>query len=86
MSNTSMKIAFAVLLVLAPAASFAQIGGRTPGGAGSGNLPVSGIAPGPANAGGINNVGVDPSGIGNASRIAPLPPPRISAPVVPEFK
>jgi hypothetical protein len=86
MSNTPMKIGFAVLLVLAPAASFAQIGGRIAGGAGSGNLPISGIAPGPANVGGINNVGVDPSGIGNASRIAPLPPPRISAPVVPKFK
>ena len=28
----------------------------------------------------------DPSGIGNASRIAPLPPPRITVPVVPQFK
>jgi hypothetical protein len=88
MSNTSMKIAFAVLLVLAtPAASFAQFAGtRMAGGAGSGNVPISGIAPGPANGGGMNNVMVDPSGIGNASRVAPLPQPRIAAPVIPKFK
>jgi len=85
MSNTAAKIAFALLLSLAtPAASFAQA--RTAGGAGSGNLPISGIAPGPANAGGMNNVMVDPSGVGNASRVAPLPPPRITVPVVPKFK
>ena len=85
MSNTS-KIAFALLLTLAtPAASFAQAA-RIPGAAGSGNVPISGIAPGPANAGGLNNVMVDPSGIGNASKVAPLPPPRISVPVVPKFK
>jgi hypothetical protein len=34
----------------------------------------------------MNNATVDPSGIGNASRMAPLPPPRISAPVIPKFK
>ena len=83
MSNSSAKIAFAVFLILAtPAASFA----RMAGGAGSGNVPISGIAPGPANAGGMNNVMVDPSGIGNASRMAPLPQPHIAAPVIPKFK
>src|SRR5882757_6638934 len=81
MSNTAAKIVFA----LTPAASFAQAS-RIAGAAGSGNLPISGIAPGPANAGGMNNVMVDPSGIGNASRVAPLPSPRISVPVVPTFK
>jgi hypothetical protein len=88
MSNTSIKIALAVLLVLAaPAASFAQFAAtRMAGGAGSGNLPISGIAPGPANAGGMNNVMVDPSGIGNAARMAPLPQPRIAAPVIPKFR
>jgi hypothetical protein len=88
MSNTSMKIAFAILLALAtPAASFAQFAGtRTAGGPGSGNVPISGIAPGPANAGGMNNVMVDPSGIGNASRMAPLPQPHIAAPVIPKFR
>ncbi len=83
MSNTPTKIALAFLIVLAaPAASYARIAGA----AGSGNVPISGIAPGPANAGGLNNVMVDPSGIGNASKVAPLPPPRITVPVVPKFK
>jgi hypothetical protein len=88
MSNTSVKMAFAILLVLAtPAASFAQIAGtRMAGGAGSGNVPISGIAPGPANVGGMNNVMVDPSGIGNASRMAPLALPRVTAPVIPKFR
>jgi len=42
--------------------------------------------PGPANVGGLNNVLADPSGIGNASRMAPLPPPLITVPVIPQFK
>jgi hypothetical protein len=83
MSNTSAKIGFALFLTLAtPAASFA----RTAGLVGSGNVPISGVAPGPANVGGLNNATVDPSGIGNASRVAPLPPPRISVPQIPKFK
>jgi hypothetical protein len=28
----------------------------------------------------------DPSGIGNAQKVAPLPPPHISVPTVPQFK
>jgi hypothetical protein len=83
MSKTSAKIALAFFILLAaPAASFA----RTAGEAGMGNVPISGIPPGPANAGGMNNVMVDPSGIANAARVAPLPPPRITVPVVPRFK
>jgi hypothetical protein len=83
MSNTSTKIAIALFIFLAaPAASVA----RSAGEAGMGNVPISGIAPGPANAGGMNNVTVDPSGIANASKIAPLPQPNISVPVVPQFK
>jgi hypothetical protein len=83
MTNTSVKIALAFLVLLAaPAASYA----RMAGGAGSGNLPISGIPAGPANAGGMNNVIVDPSGIGNASKMAPLPQPRITAPTIPQFK
>jgi hypothetical protein len=83
MSNTSAKIAVALLVLLAaPAASLARSAGQ----AGMGNVPISGIAPGPANAGGMNNVMVDPSGIGNASRIAPLPQPHIAPPVIPQFK
>ena len=86
MSNTAAKIAFVLLLSLTtPAASFAQTA-RIAGAAGSGNVPINGIPPGPANVGGLNNVTVDPSGIGNASKIAPLPPPHITIPVVPRFK
>jgi len=76
MSNTSVKVAFAFFVVLASAAaSFA----RPAGSAATGNVPISGIARGPANAGGINNSVVDPSGVGNASKIAPLPQPHIAA-------
>jgi hypothetical protein len=82
MSKTAAKIAFALLLTVATsAASFAQAA-RIAGTAGSGNLAISGIPPGPANAG----VMVDPSGIGNASRVAPLPQPSITVPAIPEFK
>jgi hypothetical protein len=84
MSNSSAKIVLASVVVLAaiPAASFA----RTAGQVGAGNVPISGIAPGPANAGGMNNAAVDPSGIGNASRVTAPPPPRISVPQIPRFK
>jgi hypothetical protein len=86
MPNSSVKIAFAIFAVLAtPAASYAQFA-RSAGSPAAGNVPISGIAPGPGNAGGMNNVAVDPSGVGNASRMAPLPPPRISAPAIPKFK
>lgn len=83
MSKTSTKIILALLAVLAvPAASFARAAGE----AGMGNVPISGIAPGPANIGGMNNAGVDPSGIANSNKVAPIPPPRITVPVVPRFK
>ncbi|MEA2885946.1 MAG: hypothetical protein QOD11_306 [Bradyrhizobium sp.] len=83
MSKTSAKIILALLAVLAaPAASFA----RSAGEAGMGNVPISGIASGPANAGGLNNAAVDPSGIANANKVAPIPPPRITVPTVPRFK
>ncbi len=86
MPNTTLKIAFAFFLVLATStASFAQFA-RSAGSAATGNVPISGVAQGPANAGGMNNVVVDPSGVGNASRVAPLPPPRITAPAIPKFK
>jgi hypothetical protein len=81
MSSTTARIAFAVFIFLsAPAASFAQMAGE----AGAGNLPISGIPLGPANAGA--HVLADPSGIGNASRMAPRPPPHITVPVIPQFK
>lgn len=83
MSKCVKTTAVVLLLVLAaPAASFARAAGE----AGMGNVPISGIAPGPANAGGMNNAMVDPSGIGNANKVAPIPPPRITVPVVPRFK
>jgi hypothetical protein len=34
----------------------------------------------------MNNATVDPSGIANASKVAPIPPPRITVPAVPRFK
>src|ERR1700692_516785 len=99
MSNASVQVAIALFIFLTPpAASFARgghggghagfgaIGGlfpRAAGSAGTGNVPISGIPRGPGNAGGINNVKVDPSGIGNAARIATLPQPSIAAPSLP---
>jgi hypothetical protein len=94
MSNTSVKVAMALFMVLTPlGASFARgghgggpagsaaMGGfaRPAGSAATGNVPISGIARGPANAGGMNNSVVDPSGVGNASKVAPPPQPHISA-------
>jgi hypothetical protein len=88
MSNRALKIAIALSMVLtAPAASFARGGhggfARAAGSAGTGNVPISGIPRGPGNAGGLNNAAVDPSGVGNASRIATLPQPHIAAPTQP---
>jgi hypothetical protein len=98
MSNASVKVAIALFAILTPpAASFARGGhggghagfaamgafSRPAGSAGMGNVPISGIARGPANAGGINNSTVDPSGIGSAARMATLPQPHIAAPTPP---
>src|ERR1700736_6710062 len=90
MSNRAMKIGVALSIVLTPpAASFARGGGghggfaRLVGSAGTGNVPISGIPRGPANAGGLNNATVDPSGHGNASRMGTLPQPNIAAPTQP---
>ena len=95
MSNASVKVAIALFICLTPPAAsfargghggghagFAAMGGfpRPAGSAGTGNLPISGIPRGPANAGGMNNAAVDPSGIGDAARIATLPQPRTAAP------
>ena len=98
MSNSSVKVAIALFMVLTPpAASFARGGhggghagfaamgafSRPAGSAGMGNVPISGIPRGPANAGGLNNATVDPSGHGNASRMGTLPQPNIAAPTQP---
>jgi hypothetical protein len=63
-SPVLLGIALAMLLATV---SFAQDAG------------VSGIPLGPANINGLNNTGRDPSGIGNASKVAPLPGPSIHA-------
>jgi hypothetical protein len=83
MPNTSTKIALAFFVSFAaPTASFAMMAGE----AGAGNSAISGIPSGPATRGGIDNVIADPSGIGNASRMAPLPQPHITVPTIPQFK
>src|SRR5712672_3783263 len=65
-------LAVAVLgLLAAPSRSPAQDAG------------VSGIAPGPANARGLNGSISDPSGIGNAAKVPAIPPPAISPVPVP---
>jgi hypothetical protein len=61
-SRALLGIAFATLLATA---SFTQDAG------------VSGIPLGPANINGQNNTGRDPSGVGNASKVAPLPEPSL---------
>ena len=60
-----------VLAMLLAAPAFAQDAG------------VSGIPQGPGNVNGLNNSGRDPSGIGNASRVAPLPGPNLNPVRVP---
>jgi hypothetical protein len=75
MSGKSWVFALALTGCLAgPAPCFAQ---------GAGDAGVSGIPHGPGSAGGLNNSVNDPSGIGNAARIAPPPPPGIAVPAVP---
>ena len=59
-----------LLILVAAAAAPAQDAG------------VSGIPPGPANVRGLNGSINDPSGIGNAGNLPPLPMPRIT-PVMP---
>jgi hypothetical protein len=80
MSNTSVKVAIALFLVLAtPAASFAR---------GGGGAAMGGSRPNAALGAQIGAAGMlaDPSGVGNASRVAAPPPPRISVPAIPQFK
>ena len=87
MSNTSVKVAIALFIVLVtPAASFARGGGG--GGRGGGSAAMGHLGGGRPNAAtiGAEEMLVDPSGIGNASKVAPIAPPRISAPTIPQFK
>jgi hypothetical protein len=85
MSNTSVKVALVFLVVLAsPTASFARGGG---GGRGGGSAAMGGgFRPNPGVIAGAQSQVTDPSGVGNANRVAPMPPPRISVPTIPQFK
>jgi hypothetical protein len=83
MSNTPVKVAIAMFMVLAaPAASFARGGVGQSGGS---------VATGHFGAGRLNGAalsamdpGLNPSQ--NLPKMASIPPPRISVPVVPQFK
>ncbi len=55
----------------------------TPSSAPGQDAGVSGIAPGPANARGLNGSVSDPSGIGNAAKVPAIPPPVITPVPVP---
>ena len=89
MSNTSVKVALVFLVALAsPTASFAR-GGGGGGGRGGGSAAMghsAGVRPNAGLIGAAQSQGTDPSGIGNANRVAPIPPPRISVPTIPQFK
>lgn len=81
MSNTSVRVAFAFIVVMTTAAaSFARATGVAETAHFGGNRPQAGAYSA------FNNMLVDPSGIGNASKVAPIPPPRITVPVIPQFK
>jgi hypothetical protein len=99
MSSAYAKVAIAFLMVsISPVASFARGGGhggghaglvpmggflRSAGPTGMGNSLISGIPRGVANTRGWNNAPVDYSGLGNAAKVATLPPPHIAAPALP---
>ena len=84
MSNTSVKIAFVFFMVLVlPTASFARGGGSAGMGHSGG---VGGARPNAGQIGAAQSQVTDPSGMGNASRVAPIAPPRITVPTVPQFK
>jgi hypothetical protein len=81
MSNTAVKIASVFFVVLASTtASFARGGGSAAAGNFGAVRPNAGII------GTAQSQVVDPSGIANAQKVAPLPPPHISVPTVPQFK
>jgi hypothetical protein len=85
MSNTSIKVAIALFLVLAtPAASFARGGG----GRGGGGAAMGGSRPNAALGAQIGTASMlaNPSRVGNAPGVAAPPPPRISVPAIPQFK
>ena len=82
MSKTAVKIASVFVVVLASTtASFARGGGPTAAGHIGGVRPNVGSAVDTA-----QSQVTDPSGMANAKKVAPLPPPNISVPTVPQFK
>jgi hypothetical protein len=83
MSKTSVKVAIALFMVLAtPAASFAR------GGRGGGGAAMGGSRPNAALGSQIGAASMlaNPSRVGNAPGVAAPPPPRLSAPTIPQFK
>ena len=87
MSNTSVKVAIALLMVMAtPAASFARGGGGGGGSAGMGQSGgVGGVRPNAGLIGAAQSQVTNPSGMGTVG-VAPIAPPRITVPTVPQFK
>jgi hypothetical protein len=86
MSNTTTKFAIALFLVLAtPAASLARGAGGSAAAGHSGPAAAGSSRANAAAIGTATSVLVDPSGIGNASKVA-APPPNISVPAIPQFK
>jgi hypothetical protein len=72
MSNTAAKVAFALFVVLiTPAASFARA--SSPAEAGFGRS-----RPNAAAFSALDNMSVNPNRIGNASKMVPIPLPRIA--------
>ena len=59
----------------AGSSSGSAAGSPSAGSAGAGSQGVTGVPPGPAAPGGLNNAGEDPSGARNASRLASPPAP-----------
>jgi hypothetical protein len=83
MSNTSVKVATALFVVLAmPGASFA----RGDGGQGGGSVATGHFGAGGPNGSALGALdpGLNPSQ--SMPRVAAIPPPRISVPKIPQFK
>jgi hypothetical protein len=87
MSNTTTRFAIALFLVLAtPAASLARGAGGSAAAGHSGPAAAGSSRANAAAIGTATSVLVDPSGIGNASKVAAPPPPNITVPAIPQFK
>jgi hypothetical protein len=84
MYNNAIKIALMLLVLASPTASFARASGL--------ETPITNstaVEPNAARGAAISTADsamLDPSGIGNASRVVAPPPPHISVPTIPQFK